>query len=337
LRIKKKQVNAYSSFSPNIGDQVICNSAIQVLKQEGIIVDHVMPVLTPQNPLNEDFRFSDVNIVVGHPLYGLDSFSAFLSAVNRYKAFNGNSRFYALGLGLRGSLESFNDQDFDLSSFDAIATRDDDLFIHLNAKYQNIFKSACLSYFLDSSEFAGIRSNSSALVFPIMTSYAQDQVIKYGLEYWRNLFKYLRSELNIQEIDIGVVDPREILFFKHLCDEKTRCLTFSNLEQLKLIGEYDLIVSARLHMAISASRYCSNLKIIPIDNRISQLLNYSEEINKPYLPPKHKRNILGQRKAIFNQNDFVDFLSKHRFDPEKNIRFPKHIFREIKALITNPI
>tara|TARA_B100001093_G_C26859781_1_gene1029389 strand:- start:8011 stop:9015 length:1005 start_codon:yes stop_codon:yes gene_type:complete len=333
----KKQVNAYSSFSPNIGDQVICNSAIQVLKQEGIIVDRVMPALTLQNPLYEDFRFSDVNIVVGHPLYGLNSFSAFLSAVDRYKASNGNSRFYALGLGLRGSLKAFNDKDFDLSSFDAIATRDDDLFIHLNAKYQNIFKSACLSYFLDSNEFTGVRSNSTALVFPVMTSYAQDHVIKYGLEYWRNLFRYLRSELNIQEIDIGLVDSREILFFKQLCDEKTRCLTFSNSEQLKLIGEYNLIVSARLHMAISASRYCSNLKIIPIDYRISQLLNYSEEKNKPYLPPKHKRNILSQRKAIFNQNDFVDFLDKHRYDPEKNIRFPKHIFREIKALLTDPV
>tara|TARA_A100001015_G_C15014626_1_gene724875 strand:+ start:642 stop:1646 length:1005 start_codon:yes stop_codon:yes gene_type:complete len=333
----KKQVHAYSSISPNIGDKVICDSAIKVLKEEGIIVDRVMPVVSTQNPLNEDFRFADVNIVVGHPLYGLDSFPAFLSAVNRHKASSSNSKFYALGLGLRGSLEAFNEQDFDLSSFDAIATRDDDLFIHLNAKYKNIFKSACLSYFLNSNEFAGVRSNHTALVFPVMTSYAQDSVIYYGLEYWRNLFKYLRSELDIQEIDIGLADPREEIFFNQLCDEKTRCLTFTDLEQLKLIGEYNLTVSARLHMAISASRYCSNLKIIPIDRRISQLLNYSEEKDKPHLPPTHKRNILGRRKAIFKQKDLVDFLNKHRFDPTKSIRFPKHILREIKTLLTESV
>ena len=327
----KKQVHAYSSISPNIGDKVICDSAIQVLKQEGIIVDRVMPVVSTQNPLNEDFRFADINIVIGHPLYGLDDFVTFLSAVKRHKASNRNSKFYALGLGLRGSLETFNPQDFDLSSFEAIATRDDDLFIHLNTRYNNVFKSACLSYFIDSGEFVEPQNKNKALVFPVMTSYAQDPRLYYGLEYWRDLFKYLISDLNIKQIDIGVVDPREEGFFNRLCDEKTRCIMFTGLEQLKLLEEYNLIVSARLHMAISATRHNSNLKIIPIDRRVAQLLHYSEEKNEQHSFPKYRRNIFGQRKVIFNQNNLIDFLDKHAFDPKKNTRFPKNILQEIKA------
>ena len=333
----KKTVNAYSSMSANLGDKFICDSSIQVLNEEDIIIDRFMPIVSTQNPLKKDFRFADVNIIVGHPLYGLDSFSEFLSAIDCHKATNSDSKFFALGLGLRGSLDEIDEQKFDLSSFDAVATRDDNLFIHLNAKYKNIYKSACLSYFLPQKEFSEDMSKARALVFPVITSYANVHVTYYGLKYWRNLFEYLRSELNIQEIDIGLVDPREELFFNKLCDKKTRCLTFSDLEQLKLIGEYNLTVSARLHMAISASRYCSNLKVIPIDRRVSQLLNYSEEKNQLYLPPTHKRNILGQRKAIFKQNGLVDFLNKHRFDSTKSTRFPGHIFREIKNSLTDSV
>ena len=331
----KKTVNAYSSMSANLGDKVICDGATQVFRNEGIDIDCFMPVVSTQNPLKDDYRFADVNIILGHPLYGLDSFSEFLSAMDCHKTANSNSKFFALGLGLRGSLDEIDEQEFNLSSFDAVATRDDNLFIHLNTKYKNIYKSACLSYFLPQKEFVDDRSNDRALVFPVISSYAIASRVHYGLEYWRNLFEYLRSELNFQEIDIGLVDPRDELFFKKLCNKKTRCLTFTDLEQLKLIGQYNLTVSARLHMAIAASRYCPNLKVIPIDHRVSQLLNYSEEKNQLYLPPTQKRNVLGRREAIFKQNDLVDFLDKHRFDPTKSARFPGHTLREIKNSLTD--
>jgi hypothetical protein len=331
----KRKVNAYTSISPNIGDKVISDSAIQILQKEGINVDLVMPVNSSKNPLYEDFKFADINIVVGHPLYGLGDFALFLSAARRHKAANTDSKFFALGLGLRGNLGDFDEQHLDLSIFDAIATRDDNLFIHLNNRYENIFKSACLSFFIEPQKMGEGKNKGTALVFPVLSSFAELNRIDYGLEYWRNLFKYLRSVVGIERVDIGLVDPRDEFFFDRLCDKKTRCLSFTDLEQLKLVGEYHLIVSARLHMAVSAARYCPNLKIIPIDRRVAQLLAYSVEKIQPPLPPTYKNNLLGQRKAIFRPEDLVDFLDNHRFNYRKNKRYPKQVFKAIKTLLTD--